>query len=131
VTVQLYQGAQSPSNLIATTVTSNGPAGANTGPGYYQFTGLSPGSYTVVIPNDSVALAGYLPTPSMVAGSTPANDSNGSPASVTLLTGNDETIDFGYHQQPGISRSSPAGPVPNRRRLSHCLARSPTPKPTR
>ena len=34
----------------------------------------------------------------MVAGSTPANDSNGSPARVTLTTANDETIDFGYFQ---------------------------------
>ena len=34
----------------------------------------------------------------MVAGSTTANDSNGSPAGVTLTTANDETIDFGYFQ---------------------------------
>ena len=34
----------------------------------------------------------------MVPGSTTANDSNGSPAPVTLTTANDETIDFGYFQ---------------------------------
>ena len=34
----------------------------------------------------------------MAAGSTPANDSNGSPAGVTLTTANDETIDFGYYK---------------------------------
>ena len=32
----------------------------------------------------------------MAPGSTTANDSNGSPAGVTLTTQNDETVDFGY-----------------------------------
>ncbi len=85
--------------VIATTTTGNNPVGG--APGYYQFSGLLQGTYTVVIDssnfNTGGPLAGYTATPSMVAGSTPANDSNGSPASVTLSTANDETIDFGYH----------------------------------
>ena len=48
----------------------------------------------------------------MVAGSTPANDSNGSPAPVTLTTANDETIDFGYFKMPTIGiTTTPGGPV--------------------
>ncbi len=90
--------------VIATTTTGNNPVGG--APGYYQFSGLLQGSYTVVIDSSNFAsggaLAGYTATPSMVAGSTPANDSNGSPAAVTLTTANDETIDFGYFK-PGIN----------------------------
>ena len=86
--------------VIATTTTGNNPVGG--APGYYQFSGLLQGSYTVVIDSSNFAsggaLFGFTPTPSMVAGSTPANDSNGSPAPVTLTTANDETIDFGYFQ---------------------------------
>jgi uncharacterized repeat protein (TIGR01451 family) len=91
--------------IIATTTTKNNPVGG--APGYYQFTGLLQGSYTVVIDSNNFvsggALFGYTPTPSMAAGSTPANDSNGSPASVTLTSANDETIDFGYHLPPKLS----------------------------
>jgi uncharacterized repeat protein (TIGR01451 family) len=86
--------------IIATTTTANNPVGG--APGYYQFSGLLQGSYTVVIDSSNFAsggpLAGYLATPSTVAGSTPANDSNGSPAGVTLSAANDETIDFGYYK---------------------------------
>ena len=69
-------------NVIATTTTGNNPVGGV--PGYYQFSGLLQGSYTVVIDSSNFAaggaLSGFTPTPSMVAGSTTANDSNGSPA---------------------------------------------------
>jgi hypothetical protein len=84
VTVQLFQnGGNSP---ISTTVTTSG--------GFYQFTGLCAGSYTVVIPTTP---AGYSPTTSQV-GNDRTIDSNSSPAPVTLPTDNftDETIDFGY-----------------------------------
>ena len=55
----------------------------------------------------------------MVAGSTTANDSNGSPAGVTLTTANDETIDFGYFQAAinivkltnGTNNDSPPAPA--------------------
>jgi uncharacterized repeat protein (TIGR01451 family) len=83
---------------IATTTTGNNPVGG--APGYYQFSGLAPGSYTVVIDssnfNSGGPLFGFVATPSNAPGSTTANDSNGSPAPVTLTTANDETIDFGY-----------------------------------
>ena len=84
--------------IIATTTTGNNPVGG--APGYYQFSGLLQGSYTVVIDSSNFAsggpLAGDTATLSNAPGSTTANDSNGSPASVTLSTANDETIDFGY-----------------------------------
>jgi hypothetical protein len=71
-----------------------------TSSGYYQFNGLCAGSYTVTVDSATVPL-GFVPTISN-AGSNPANDSNGSPAPVTLPTNSssDETIDFGYHTPP-------------------------------
>jgi hypothetical protein len=92
VTVNLVDPSNS--NIIASTVTGNGPGG---NPGYYQFTGLSAGTYLVQV--DATTLpAGFTPTISNAAGSTTANDSNGSPALVTLATNfsTDESIDFGY-----------------------------------
>jgi SdrD B-like domain/Putative Ig domain len=84
VLLQLFQnGGSTP---VSTTVTTSG--------GFYQFTGLCAGNYTVVIPTPP---AGYTPTTSLV-GNDRSVDSNGSPASVTLPTDNssDQTIDFGY-----------------------------------
>ena len=92
VTVDLYDSTGT--NLLATTTTAYG--GPNNVNGYYQFTGLSAGSYVVVV--DSTTLPpNYTPTTSSV-GSNFAIDSNGSPAPVTLPTDSsvDETIDFGY-----------------------------------
>jgi hypothetical protein len=64
------------------------------GSGRYAFAGLCPGTYRVEV----VTPAGLSPTPSQVAGSTSANDSNGSPALVTLPweDSSDLTIDFGF-----------------------------------
>ncbi|GLI39271.1 hypothetical protein GHYDROH2_27720 [Geobacter hydrogenophilus] len=60
--------------------------------GMYQFTGLCQGTYTVTVPTP----AGYTPSPT--GQGTPATDSNGSPATVTLPANNssDQTIDFGF-----------------------------------
>lgn len=90
VTVRLFDSANT---LVATTttVTHNGQDG------YYQFTGLKAGTYSVVV--DSTTLpSGYTPTTTSAPGSSPANDSNGSPAAVTLSTNlsTDQTIDFGF-----------------------------------
>ncbi|MEA2475790.1 MAG: hypothetical protein QOE06_3705, partial [Thermoleophilaceae bacterium] len=66
--------------------------------GYYQFTGLSAGTYTVRIVDSSVP-QDYVATIVNAAGATNANDSNNATgASVTLSTNSsvDETIDFGY-----------------------------------
>ncbi|HEY3827207.1 MAG TPA: SdrD B-like domain-containing protein, partial [Bryobacteraceae bacterium] len=90
VTVRLYNSSNT---LVGTTTTVT----ANGHDGYYQFTGLAAGTYTVVL--DSTTLPpGYTPTTSNAPGSTAANDSNGSPATVTLATNSsvDETIDFGF-----------------------------------
>jgi hypothetical protein len=100
--------------VIATTITGNNPVGG--APGYYQFSGLLQGTYTVVIDSSNFAsggpLAGYTVTPSNAPGSTTANDSNGSPAPVTLTNANDETIDFGYYKpappKPGLT-TTPSG----------------------
>src|SRR5205823_3212253 len=74
-----------------TTTTITNPTTSKNG--YYQFTGLCAGSYTVSV----VTPTGFSPTTSTAPGSTPANDSNGSPASVTLAyNGSDQTIDFGF-----------------------------------
>ena len=63
------------------------------------------GSYTVVVDATNFtgtgALVGYSAT--ATGQGTTATDSNGSPASVSLTTANDETIDFGYYAaMPGI-----------------------------
>lgn len=73
--------------VIATTVTS--------GTGDYRFTGLCPDNYTVRVV-DATLPDGVAATPT--AAGTPANDSNGSPAAVTVATttSTDLTIDFGY-----------------------------------
>ena len=77
--------------VIATDVTD-----AN---GYYLFTGLCAGDYTVEV-DESTLPDGYYPSPSQqdCADPSTANDSNGSPADVTLTTDHSEdlTIDFGY-----------------------------------
>lgn len=78
-----------PDGTVKSTTTNNG--------GAYQFTGLCAGNYTVIV-DSSTLPPGYTATGSGVAGSTPANDSNGSPAYVNLpddATSN-PTIDFGY-----------------------------------
>jgi hypothetical protein len=82
VTLQLKNGA----TVIATTTTNT--------TGYYQFTGVCPGSYTVVV---ATPPSGYTASPSL-AGTNRAVDSNGSPAAVTLTASSpsDQTIDFGY-----------------------------------
>ncbi|GEM_PF-2182310 len=90
VKVQLKNSGGS---VLQTTMTGVGPANQH---GYYQFTGVCAGSYTVVV--DSTTLpAGVTPTASF-QGNDPTVDSNGSPASVTLATNSssDQTIDFGY-----------------------------------
>jgi hypothetical protein len=127
VTVDLYQG----NALVATTVTTNAPAGYSySGPnpaGYYQFAGLPPGSYTVVIPNNQPALSGTGPTLPF-QGSNVLIDSNGQEstipgtttpavtAPVTLPSNNqapnslvDETIDFGFYPVQPITLTCPTG----------------------
>ena len=66
------------------------------GPGFYRFTGLSAGTYTVEVDSDSLP-SGCVASP-VGSGGDPALDSNGSPAVVVLATDDsvDETIDFGY-----------------------------------
>ena len=67
--------------------------------GYYLFTGLCAGDYTVEV-DESTLPDGYYASPSQqdCADPSTANDSNGSPADVTLTTDHSEdlTIDFGY-----------------------------------
>lgn len=63
--------------------------------GSYLFTDLCAGTYTVTVTTPD----GYTATMPNAPGSTAANDSNGSPATVTLTTDNssDLTIDFGFY----------------------------------
>ncbi len=91
VTVNLKNSS---GDIIATTTTGVAPLNQH---GYYQFIGLCAGSYTVVV-DETTLPPGYTPTTSNAPGSTPANDSNGSPASVILPADNSsiQTIDFGY-----------------------------------
>ena len=82
VTVMLSSGA--------TTVTD-----AN---GSYLFSGLAAGTYTVSL----TPPAGYTASPTGTG--TPATDSNnGAGTSVTLTTGLDDTIDFGFYLPPRYS----------------------------
>jgi uncharacterized repeat protein (TIGR01451 family) len=82
VTVQLKKNG----TVIATTTTNSN--------GFYQFTGLCSGTYSVVIPTTPT---GFTASPSLV-GSDRSVDSNGSSPSVTLAANNstDQSIDFGY-----------------------------------
>ena len=82
VTVQLKNSS---GTVIQTTTTNS--------TGYYLFTGVCAGTYTVVVAKP----AGFSPSPSLV-GTNRAVDSNGSPATVTLTTNSstDLTIDFGF-----------------------------------
>ena len=63
--------------------------------GYYQFTGLCPGTYEVRYDPATVP-AGFQPT--MIGQGTPDTDSNPSPTTVTLagFDASDLTIDFGF-----------------------------------
>src|SRR5207249_2530044 len=84
------------------TVTLTGPGGTQTattnGVGYYQFTNLIAGTYTVTV---GAPPAGYVPT---LTGVLPTStDSNASPATVTLAAGDsDQTIDFGFFKPASI-----------------------------
>jgi hypothetical protein len=94
ISLRLEDGAGS---VLARTQTDMGPGGQV---GYYQFTGLCAGDYSVHVEAETLP-TGYTATPSSAAGSTPANDSNASPAAVSLSvvptgTSSNQTIDFGY-----------------------------------
>lgn len=86
--------------IAGVSVTLGGAASASTttdANGYYLFSGLAAGSYTVT----AATPTGLTPTLSNQGGD-PALDSNGSPASVTLATDSSEdlTIDFGFVLPP-------------------------------
>jgi hypothetical protein len=72
--------------------------------GFYQFTGLSAGSYVVIVDNSAAALVGCVPTMANAPGSNTGNDSNANPSPVTLATNSssDQTIDFGYKAKPPV-----------------------------
>ena len=98
VTVNLYdyQG-----NLLQSAVTQQGPTGSQLG--YYQFSGVCAGSYTVkvdetTLPKGANGKVDFVETTPNAPGSTTANDSNPIPSTVTLSSNDssDETIDFGY-----------------------------------
>lgn len=91
VTVDLYDFDNS---LIASQVTA--PDGS------YLFTGLTKGSYVVVVEAAQFDGTGYLPTQVNASGN-PATDSNNNPQAVELLTNIsvDDTIDFGYFKPRG------------------------------
>ena len=76
-------------NTGATTVTDAG--------GYYSFTNLTPGTYTVSVSTPS----GFVPAPSN-AGGDPNKDSNGSGAATSINGNTDTSIDFGFYQLGSI-----------------------------
>ena len=88
-----------------TTVTGNAPNGYSmlpglppNAPGYYQFTGLCAGTYTVSVDSNQTPLLNFTPT-TVNAGSDTTIDSNlhsGAPVTLATDTAVDETIDFGY-----------------------------------
>ena len=88
VTVELLNSG---GTVIATTISNSA--------GGYQFTGLCAGTYFVRVVSGTLP-AGVVPTlTSPPGGGTAANDSNASPASVTLAgnASSDLTIDFGFN----------------------------------
>ena len=88
VTISLYNTAHT---LIATSTTGIGPLGEH---GYYQFTGLCADTYTVEVGTPT----GFIPTTPSSNDMTIPDDSNATPAKVTLGTNNssNQTIDFGF-----------------------------------
>lgn len=97
VTLQLYDGTGTV--LLRTTATD-----AN---GFYLFPALCKGDYVVKV-DASTLPAGVVATTSNAPGSTTANDSNGSPANVSLADdffAEDLTIDFGYIR-PAVCNST-------------------------
>lgn len=96
VTVRLYDSSN---NLLDTTVTDAA--------GYYLFTGLCAGGYSVEV-DASTLPPGLTPTTCSNAAGV-ANNSNCSPSPVTLLTdaGEDLTIDFGYCAPQGGEGCTP------------------------
>ena len=104
VTVNLYDYQD---NLLQTAVTKPGPTGSQLG--YYQFTGVCAGTYTVkvdetTLPKGSNGKIDFAETTVNAPGSTTANDSNPNPSTVILATNDstDETIDFGYVSLQGM-----------------------------
>ncbi|RNC67961.1 MAG: hypothetical protein ED859_12155 [Desulfuromonadales bacterium] len=90
VTIELRNASDN--SLIATTSTGVGPGNQN---GYYQFTGVCAGNYRVVV---SVPPPGLNPVPLCSDSQSVGNDSNCSPALVTMPNDNsdNQTIDFGF-----------------------------------
>lgn len=84
-------------DTVACTTTQEVVIGGDLVGGYYGFSGLCAGDYTVVVETPD----GFVAAPSMNGGS--ASDSNGSPASVSLPADDsvDLTIDFGYCIEDG------------------------------
>ncbi len=97
VTVRLLDGG---GFLLQEQLTHVGPGGMD---GYYKFSDLCAGDYTVEV----LTPAGFVPAPSLVGD--PADDSNGSPAGVTLPADDsmDLTIDFGYCTEAGDQGCTP------------------------
>ena len=87
-------------SIIATTQTANG--GPNMSNGYYLFTGVEAGDYTVEV-DESTLPGGLSPSPTG-EGNDDSVDSNGvnGQASVSLALGTEtiNTIDFGYFAEP-------------------------------
>ncbi|MEO8621685.1 MAG: SdrD B-like domain-containing protein [bacterium] len=75
---------------------SNGATTTTDANGAYAFTDLPAGTYTVQVG----APAGFAASPT--GAGTPSTDSNGSGTSVTVLTGTDNTIDFGFYKLGAI-----------------------------
>ena len=65
--------------------------------GYYAFTDLVPGTYTVSVSTPS----GFVPAPSN-AGGDPTKDSNGSGTSTAINGNTDNSIDFGFYRLGSI-----------------------------
>ncbi|MHB8714067.1 MAG: SdrD B-like domain-containing protein, partial [Trichloromonadaceae bacterium] len=81
--------------IIATTTTTGGPTCT---PGYYAFSGLCQGNYTVQVDLSSPSLAGLVPSPT--GQDTPATDSDdpsGTSVALTTDAAKDLTIDFGFY----------------------------------
>jgi hypothetical protein len=90
-----YQGT-----LISSTLTEQGPTGSQLG--YYQFSGVCAGTYTVqvdttTLPKGANGQVDFVATIPNAPGSTPSNDSKPNPSTITLATNDtNDTMDFGF-----------------------------------
>jgi len=93
------QDANEPGLSGVTVKLSSGATTTTNASGYYSFSNLSAGTYTVTVSNTPV---GYVASPSNV-GANRAVDSDGSGVAVVVAGAPNTTVDFGFYEKTGAA----------------------------